>query len=562
MIDNYLIKILKNIAVLLEIKGENPFKVRAYSNAAEIILQQNINIAECVENDSLKDIKGFGDALQKKITEYVQTGKISYYENLIKEFPETLIDVTKISSIGPKKAKQLFDTLNITSLDELESACFDGSLTSIKGFTPKSVEMILNSINHKKAAKGKHLQSNVINEALQITKFLEQDENVKQVSISGSFRRFEETIKNLVLVASCINSDNNITGILSNQYQINSSDNSIEFNTKSGLPLKVILTDNSKFGYILHESTGNDEYNNAFLNHIIESCINLSDFDLSVEENVFQAANLQYIPPELRESGKSIELAKANKIPELINDNDLKGVLHVHSTWSDGKDSIRDMALSAKKLGFSYIGICDHSQTAVYTNGLKYDRILAQHEEIDKLNEELNGIHIFKGIESDILPDGSLDYPPNVIELFDFVVASIHSGFNMKKDAMTKRIIYALMSPYTTILGHPTGRLLLGRQSYEVDIREVIDVAVEYKKIIEINSNPYRLDLSWENVIYAKENGLKIAINPDSHNKDTISDIFTGVKVARKGWLEKADVINCLDLTEFTAKMLKNDFYI
>ena len=561
MIDSYLVKILNNIAVLLDIKGENPFKSRAYSNAAGIITDNGIDVVEAVRNDNLKDNKGFGDALQKKITEYVDTGKITYYENLIREIPETLVDITKISSIGPKKAKLLYETLSITNLDELETACFDGRLSSLKGFTPKTIEMILNSINHKKAAKGKHLQSSAINEALQISGLLNQDENIKQICISGSFRRFEETTKLLTYVVSGDNIEN-IKEKIENQFKTLTTGNTLEFNTTNGLPLKIILADDSKFGLILHETTGSKDYLEAFNNYISENKIDLSKIDLTTEENLFKAANLQFIPPELRESGFVIEMAQSYKIPELVKQSDLKGVLHVHSSWSDGKDSIRDMALSARNLGFSYIGICDHSQTAVYANGLKYDMIKSQHDEIDKLNEEISGIHIFKGIESDILPDGSLDYPPNVIELFDFVVASIHSNFNMKKDAMTKRIIFALMSPYTTILGHPTGRLLLARQPYETDINEIIDVAVEYRKIIEINSNPYRLDLSWENVIYAKEKGLKIAINPDSHNKETISDIFTGVKVARKGWLEQSDVINCLDINEFSSKLSKNDFYL
>lgn len=554
MPDKKLVKILDNIAILLEIKGENPFKARAYSNAATLIRENQIDIEKEVKDGTLGNIKGFGDALVKKLTEYIQTGKISYYEKLIIEVPETLIDITKINSIGPKKTKLVYEQLGIKSINELEEACLNGTLTKLKGFTDKTIEIILNSIAHKKASKGLFLQNTVIEYAENLLTKLKLDSQIVDAEISGSYRRFAETISELQIITSA-NNPETVCVQFKSILGAEQTGSQLKLSTNENVPVTIDFVKTDEYIFRLHQSTGSEEYISAF-NELLKEKNIKSDFPFSSEKELYTALAIQYVPPELRESGMALEKAKQFTIPKLIENADLKGMLHVHSTWSDGKNTILEMALKAKELGFSYIAICDHSRSAGYTNGLSIERVQQQHEEIDKLNSDNHGIKFLKGIESDILADGSLDYPEEVLDKFDVVVASVHSSFSMSKSQMTKRIIAALASPFTTILGHPTGRLLTSRLPYEVDIKEIIDAAADYGKIIEINSNPYRLDLSWENVIYAKAKGIKIAINPDSHKTSTLDDVFIGVKVARKGWLEAKDIVNCLDYENFLKEIV------
>jgi DNA polymerase (family 10) len=561
MIDKKLTKILKNIAILLEIKGENPFKSRAYSNAAEVIENENLNIAELVASGNISSVKGFGEALQKKLTEYVQTGSMSYYENLIAEIPETLVDITSISSIGPKKAKLLWENHGITNLEELELACVDGKIQKIKGFSAKSQEMILNSIHHKMAARGKHLQSAGMLEAELIAEKLRSLQSVTNLQYAGVMRRFDDTYDLIEFVATGNRSE--IENLISGKYKIireESNELCISFLSPNEIPYRLYFSDVESFGSVLHQRTGSEDYLEAFKNYLIYRNIDLSGRQFTDESELFATIGLQFIASELREDERSIIMASENNIPDLVQRSDLKGMLHVHSKWSDGNHTIREMAQSAKNLGFSYIAICDHSRSASYANGLDIDRVKMQHDEIDRLNGEIEGITILKGIESDILPDGSLDYPDSVLESFDLVVASVHSNFTMSKADMTRRIGFALMSPYTDILGHPTGRLLTARPAYEIDIEEVIEIAAAQGKIIEINCNPYRLDLSWRNTILAKDRGVKIAINPDSHHKDTMSDVDIGIKVARKGWLTRENVVNTLELKDFIKLIGKKSF--
>jgi len=549
-----LLRLLKNISVLLSIKGENPFKASAYSNAAKIISDQAIDVGREVESGTLGEIKGIGEALQKKISEFVLTGKMSYYEKLIEEIPESLLEITKISFIGPKKAKALYENEGITTLEELQQACESGRIAELKGFSEKSVEMILNSIYHKKASRGKHLLDAAIRESNELYRMLQELEFVGRIEEAGAGRRFEETVTLIEFVLETTSLDE-LIAFLRNNYEVSVNGNVIELKAETGIPVKLHVSEKTDFIQTVHQITGSKEYISAFEEYLRQKGIDLGGKKFNSEEELFEKAGLQYIPAELRETKRAVEESAKGNIPKLIEPQDMKGMLHVHSNWSDGKSSIEEMAITASELGYEYIGICDHSRSAGYANGLSIERVKQQHEEIDKLNEKGLGIKILKGIESDILADGSLDYPDAVMETFELVVASVHSSFNMKKDDMTRRNINALMNPYTNILGHPTGRLLLARPPYEIDIHAVIDAAVESKKIIEINCNPYRLDLSWQNVIYAKEKGLKIAVNPDSHHKSTMTDTAIGIKVARKGWLTAEDVVNTLPLSRLMEQL-------
>ncbi|MCX7909621.1 MAG: DNA polymerase/3'-5' exonuclease PolX [Ignavibacteria bacterium] len=557
-LEKKLIKILRNISILLQIKGENIFKASAYSNAADIIEAMQLDIAELVRNGKLGEIKGFGEALVKKITEFVETGKISFYEKLIQEVPIELVSITKIPGIGPKKTKTLFEQLGIKSIDDLENACLEGKVANIKGFSKTTQEIILNNIQHIKAWKGKKQQFACFQEANNINNLLKSAPGVIEHSIVGEMRRYSEIISNIHFLVSTTE-PNKVAKFLQEKFNLKYNNNSVSFYTEEEVSVTINFTEPKNFVWQLHNFTGNKNYIEHFANLFQERTGNPFDFYqfpleniiLKREQQLFELLNIQYIPPELRENSLSIFKAKEWKIPVLIKEKDLRGMIHVHSNWSDGFNTIEQLAIAAKNLGFEYIVICDHSQTAKYANGLEPERVDQQHKEIDELNKKNLGIKILKGIESDILADGSLDYDENTLKKFDLVVASVHSHFKMTKSEMTRRLVYAIMSPYTHILGHPTGRLLLSRESYEVDIKEIIDAAADYGKIIEFNANPYRLDLPWEHLIYAKEKGVKISINPDSHDINSLTDIFYGVNFLRKGWLESSDVVNCLEHDEF-----------
>jgi DNA polymerase (family 10) len=558
MYDKKLVKLLRNASILLQIKGENIFKANAYSNAADIIESQQLDVAELVQNGKLGEIKGFGEALVKKITEYVQTGKMSFYEKLISEVPEDLIKITKIPGIGPKKTKQLYEKLGIRTIEDLERACIEGKIASLKGFSEKTQEILLNSIQHIKAWKGKKQLFACFQEAENVASILRSTPTIEKFSIVGEMRRYTEVISNVEFLVAC-ESPEPVIDVFKSKYSIAVEENLLKFETDEEISVVIHFSNPENYHWQLHNLTASDEYLNHFQQYFEEKTNSrfnllvfpLKDHKLQSERQIFDLLDLQYIPPELREKAIAIEKAKAREIPHLVDEKDLKGMIHVHSTWSDGFNSIEQMAIAAKNLGFEYIAICDHSQTARYANGLEPERVLQQHKEIDELNSKGLGIRILKGIESDILPDGSLDYSEDILRQFDLVVASVHSHFKMTKSEMTRRIIYAIMSPYTHILGHPTGRLLLARDSYEVDVKEIIDAAADYGKIIELNANPYRLDLPWEYLMYAKEKGVKISINPDSHDYNSLVDVFYGVKFARKGWLEPKDVVNCLSVDDF-----------
>lgn len=545
-----LIKIFRNIAVLLQIKGENPFKARAYSNAADILEEEDVDIADAVANGSLREIEGIGKALQSKITEFVQTGNLSYYDKLIQEIPESLVEIPKISTLGPKKAKLLYDKLGVKNLDDLEKVCLNGDITKLKGFTEKNKEIILNSIHHFKASRGKFLYNIVMETAQEIEDILNGLGIAEKIKLTGDLRRFSETPTVIEFVA-VVKSRDIFVEKLSEQFNVINSNGFLEFQSLNDIPVKIYFAENDNYGTVLHTTTGSNKFINSLGEYIRENNIMLGGKLFPTEKEYYSHLNLQYIEPELRESSEYIERAKSGNMPRLIEFSDLRGIVHVHTNWSDGQNTIEEMALKAKELGHEYIVITDHSHSAYYANGLSSDDVLRQHEEIDRLNDKNLGIKIFKGIESDILPDGELDYPESILKTFDLIIASVHSSFNMTKADMTKRIKYALMSPYTSILGHPTGRLLLTRAAYELDIEEIINCAAEEEKIIEINCNPYRLDFSWENIIKARRRGVKFAINPDSHNKDTMVDVEIGVKVARKGRLQSKDVINTKSRSEF-----------
>lgn len=555
---NKVADILDEIGTLLELKGENPFKTRAYGNAARTLRGLTEDLHELVVENRLREVKGIGEALAEKITELVTTGRLQYYENLRATFPAGLMDMLRIPGFGPKKAKRLFEELGIGSIDDLEKACKADRLSRLEGFGAKSQQKILEGIQQIRQFSGRHLFHVAAHAAIPLFEAVKKHPKIIRAELAGSLRRHKETIKDIDIVASCKDSDREAIfeffikqpGV---QSVIAKGETKSSVLLENGIPADLRLLKDVQFPYLLHHFTGSAEHNIAVRGYAQKLGIKVSEHGLfrgeklipcKTEADIFAALGMQYVPPELREDMGEIEAALKNAVPDLIEKKDLRGVLHCHSTHSDGSNTIREMAEACKELGFEYLGISDHSMSVYYANGLQPARVKAQHKEIDKLNAELKGFHIFKGTECDILPDGRLDYPEEVLASFDFVVASIHSSMNMTEEKATQRLIKAMQHPAVRILGHPTGRLLLGRDGYPINHRKVIDAAAELGVCIEINASPYRFDLDWRHCKYARDKGVPISINPDAHNRDGIADIFFGVGIARKGWLRKKDVLN------------------
>lgn len=554
-------KILEDIAMLLEIKGENPFKTRAYYNAAKT-LSGITNLEELIREKRLREIKGIGEALSEKIEEYSTTGSMKYLDELTREVPESLLELMQIPNLGPKKIKVLYDELGISNIGELEYACKENRLVHLAGFGEKTQEKVLKGIEFFKRHKGEFLFGDIYLEAEGIKEHLSAVVAPGWVEVCGSIRRRKEVVRDMDILVAAENHEK-ITSFFVSMPEVDevlmTGETKTSVRMKSGIEADLRVVSKEEFPYALMYFTGSKEHNVRLRGIAKKKGWKLNEYGIfdgddlvtcKSEEEIYHALGLSYIPPELREDSGEIESAEKGSLPVLIQLGDIQGAFHVHTDFSDGVDSLEKMVEAAQKLGFSYLGISDHSKTAYYAGGLKHDTILRQWEMIDRINENNTAFHIFKGIESDILPDGSLDYDDSILEGFDFVIASIHSSFTMKKDDMEKRVLKAMENPYTTILGHPTGRLLLSRDGYQVDMMNIIDSAARNHVILELNASPYRLDIDWRYLKYAKEKGVLISINPDAHAVTGLGDVFYGVNIARKGWRESKDVLNTKDVND------------
>ncbi|MBA1335475.1 MAG: DNA polymerase X family [Firmicutes bacterium] len=555
-------RILNEIGVMLELIGESPFKSRAYYNGARTVELLKEDIGDLVAGDRLKDIKGIGKALDEKISELVKTGRLRYYDNLKNQIPEGLFEILKVPGLGPKKVRTLYEKLSITTLGELEYSCIENRLVDLPGFGEKTQQKVLEGIQYLKKNRGRYLYPEAWSRAEELIGAMEKEEEVKHISAAGSLRRKSETVKDIDILAAGYDAEaimDKFEALPGIEKTVERGSSKLGVLLENGIRVDLRVVSPEQYPFALHHFTGSKEHNTAMRHRskgmgykINEYGIFREDGDEGVscasEEEFFKTLGLSFIPPEIRENTGEIEAAEEGNLPSLVEAADIKGLFHVHTVYSDGSASIEDMAEMARSLGAEYIGISDHSRSAYYAGGLKEDQIKRQREEIDRLNGKLRDFRIFAGIESDILPDGSLDYPDSILEKFDFVIASVHSNFTMDRDSMTKRLVRALENPFVTMLGHPTGRLLLAREGYPVDLESVIEAAAEKGKIIELNANPYRLDLEWHWCRRAKERGVKISINPDAHNLEGLKDIIYGVNAARKGWLSKQDVFNTYPL--------------
>ena len=565
-----IIQILEEIATLLELTGENPFKSRAYQNAARNLEKSEVDFDELVKENRLTEIEGIGEAISKKLTELIQTGKLEYYEKLKDSVPPGHLEMLKIPGLGPKKIHALYEQLGVKDVGELEYACLENRLVDLKGFGKKTQDNILAGIAKLKVYKERRLYAEISAEAEVLLEYLKRDKSILSISIAGSLRRGNETVKDIDILAASKNPEK-LGGHFTSYERIETvtanGETKVSVVLKSGINADLRIVTSAEYPYALHHFTGSKEHNTAMRGRAKDMGLKMNEYGLfrgeknikcANEEELFATLKLQFIEPELRENMGEIQAAEKNELPKLVEEKDVRGIFHVHTNFSDGGETLENMARAAREMGLQYIGISDHSRSAYYAGGLQIEDIKKQHELIDKLNKKLKPFHIFKGIEADILPDGSLDYDEKTLARFDFVIAAVHSNFNMPAREMTARLKKALQNKYATMLAHPTGRLLLSREPYAVNLEEVIDTAAKFGKAVELNANAHRLDLDWRHCIYAKRKGVKIAINPDAHQIAGLRDVSFGVKIARKGWLSSEDCLNCMSLVGMKEYLTRN----
>jgi len=538
---------LRLLSQLMELHEENPFKIKSIANAAFKVDKLPYPVAGKTFAE-LEKIDGIGKSTAGKITELLEKGTMTDLDDLLAKTPEGIVEMMGIKGIGPKKIATIWKELGIENIGELFYACNENRLVEAKGFGLKTQEEIRRVIEFNMASHGKFLYAKVEQEAKDLLEQLKGIFPDALIEFAGEFRRYCEIINTLSIVLGSNDQETTVNTLLPSEilHNITANKNHITGNLENGLTVEIVCVENNYFYKELFIQTGNDEHVKAVLDKAVD------DIDQPAsEELIYKKAGLEFIEPELREGITYIEPAEKNALPHLISHNDLKGTLHNHSTWSDGINTVEEMALYCRdELKLEYLGMCDHSKSAFYAKGLSIERVLQQQEEIDHLNKKLNGFHIFKGIESDILYDGSLDYPDEILQRFDFIVASVHSILKMDEEKATSRLIKAIENPYTTILGHPTGRLLLSRNGYPINYKKVIDACAANNVVIEINANPLRLDLDWRWHQYALDKGVWLSINPDAHRKEGFLDMYYGTLVARKGGLYKERCLNALSLQE------------
>lgn len=533
---------------IMELHGENPFKIRSYHSAYRNLRSLEKPLSE-MEEGEIAGIKGVGKAIAGKIKELLDTGLMQTLEKYKDKTPEGIQEMLNIKGFGPKKIMAVWQGLEVESVGELLYAVNENRLVELKGFGQKTQDELKKKLEYYQKSKDKYHYATLEETAAILVEKLKKKLPGVPVSLCGAIRR-KDTILDQIEILLATDRENALQ-LFDGDFltKTQEENNCLKGRNAEEQPVTLYLCDPAAFGSKLFRYTGHNDFLQAFINAFPGQ-----DFKgLSEEQQVFEQAQLQFIPPELREQDWGLQLAMDKNIPQLITDQDVKGVLHLHTTYSDGANTLRDMATYAKELGYEYLGLTDHSKSAFYANGLQPERVLQQMEEVDELNKELSPFKIFKGIESDILNDGKLDYETDILSRFDFIIASVHSNLRMDEEKATQRIITAVENPYTTILGHPTGRLLLSRQGYPIDHKKVIDACAANGVAIELNANPWRLDLDWTWIPYALEKGVLISINPDAHSKEGIHDIHFGVCAARKGGLEAQQCLNNKSLADFEA---------
>lgn len=558
MTRDVLIETLEKIAQLLELKGENAFKIRAYRQGAKAVAAYAGDIVAKARANELTGIPGLGETLRQKLHELASTGKLEFYDKLRAEFPDTIFELFEVPGLGPKKIAALYRELKVGNLAELKAACESGAAAQLPGFGAKTVAKILEGLAYREQHSGVYRAADVAAEAEQVLEWLKSHPAVGRAEAAGSYRRGKEIVRDLDFVVSSRHGEAVLADFVRQPFAatvLAQGATKASIRLPSGCQCDVRAVSAAEYPFALAYFTGSKEHNVALRSRALKCGWSLNEYRLEgcpeeiVDEvSLYQALGLDYIPPELREDRGEIAAAEAGTLPRLIELHQLRGTFHNHTTASDGHATLEEMAAAAQELGLQYLGIADHSQASFQANGLNAARLQAQVQAIRELNTTFEGFRLFAGTEVDILRDGSLDFPDEVLASLDYVVASVHNAFTLSEAEMTKRIIKAVENPYVTMLGHITGRLLLKREPYAVNIPAVIDACAATGTIIELNANPWRLDLDWQWWPLAKEKGVRCAINPDAHRVEHLQYLWYGIRSARKGWLTPSDVINTLPL--------------
>jgi DNA polymerase (family X) len=564
--------VLEEIATLLELKDENPFKIRAYANAARSLETFGGNLSDLQDEEALEKIPGIGKAIAAKIKELAATGSLKYLEELRADFPAAILELFSIPGLGAKKIKALYEKLHISSIAQLQKACESGRVAELPGFGETTQGKICRAIADRAKHFGSFQFGQIAGEAESLRSDLAAHPDALHACVAGSYRRRREIVRDLDLVVAT-KKPAAVTNFFLEHSLVESviaqgpTKSSVRLRSQIQCDLRVVSA--AEYPFALNYFTGSKEHNIELRNRALKRSWTLNEYRLAPapappgagkkrsttkiprvrdEVELYRAFDLDFIPPELREDRGEFEAAANHSLPRLIEKENLRGTFHCHTTASDGHNTLEEMAQAAQALGLEYLGIAEHSRSSIQAHGLDAPKLRAQVAAIRKLNKKFEGFQLFAGVECDILRDGKLDFDDDLLSELDYVVASVHSVFNLSEAEMTRRIIRAISNPFVTILAHPTGRLLLQREPYVVNLPAIIEAAAETGTWIEINAAPKRLDLDWRWWPLAKEKGVKCVINPDAHRAERLQDLWFGVGVARKGWLTKEDVMNCLPL--------------
>jgi DNA polymerase (family X) len=579
MTKSQIAEVLEEIATLLELKDENPFKIRAYANAARSLETFGGNLADLQDEEALAKIPGIGKAIAAKIKELAGTGKLKYLEELRAEFPAAILELFSISGLGAKKIKALYEQLHISSIEQLREACESGRVAQLPGFGETTQAKICTAIEQRAKHFGYFQFGQIAAEAESLRRDLAAHGDALQVDVAGSYRRRREIVRDVDLVVAT-RKPAAITEFLVKHALVESiiaqGPTKTSVRLRSGIQCDLRVVSSVEYPFALNYFTGSKQHNIEMRSRALARGWTLNEYRLArlpadpkaqkvragravrrptikiptvrEEADLYRALGLDFVPPELRENCGEFEAAEKHSLPRLLEQDNLRGTFHCHTVASDGHNTLEEMAVAAQELGLEYLGIAEHSKSSIQAHGIDAAKLRSQIAAIRKLNKKLDGFRVFAGVECDILRDGKLDFDDEILAELDFAVASIHSVFNLSEAEMTKRIIRAMENPFVTILAHPTGRLLLKRDPYLVDVRAVLEAAAATGTWMELNAAPKRLDLDWRWWPLAKEKGVKCVINPDAHRTERLQDLWFGVGIARKGWLTKADVMNCLPL--------------
>jgi DNA polymerase (family 10) len=564
--------VLDKIATLLELKGENPFKIRAYTNAARSIETFGGNLGDLKDEEALEKIPGIGKAIAAKIKELVETGSLRFFEDLRSEFPAEILELFSLPGLGAKKVKALYEQLGVSSIAQLQTACEAGRVAELPGFGKTTQEKLCAAITERTKHAGSFQLGSIAAEAETLQDDLRARPEALHVCIAGSYRRRKEVVRDLDFIVAT-SAPAEITAMFVQHPLVASviaqGPTKSSVRLRSGIQCDLRVVSATEYPFALNYFTGSKEHNIVVRNRALQRGWTLNEYRIAPappgadskrkkvaakipavreEADLYRALDLDYIPPELRENCGEFDAAAAKTLPRLIEAENLRGTFHCHTTASDGHNSLEEMAAAAQALGLQYLGIADHSRSSIQARGLDAARLRTQIAAIRKLNREFENFRLFAGVECDILRNGALDFDDEILAELDYVIASVHSVFTLSEAEMTERIVRAISNPFVTMLAHPTGRLLLKRDPYAVDIPALIEAAAETDTWIEINAAPKRLDLDWRWWPLAKEKGVKCVINPDAHRTERLQELWFGIGVARKGWLTKADVMNCLPL--------------